>query len=153
MVYCPNCRNKVTANSNFCNYCGKEIPAVINESIPAFPYNESYGFWKVTTEGDVEGRTMKDLGVHEGHIDEIAQALSPACYYSLHFEAAPDPKKFGNEREPRDEVSININSSDLWRLSGDERLAVISELLKDRPVKVKDGKYYKSVTLVFEKKS
>ena len=45
------------------------------------------GLWHVTTEGDCEGRSVKDLGYHKGHIIDIAHKLSGENYYSLHFEA------------------------------------------------------------------
>ena len=35
-------------------------------------YDEVFGTWEVTTEGDVEGRTTKNLGNFTGYIDEIA---------------------------------------------------------------------------------
>ena len=44
------------------------------------------GVWNVTTEGDCEGRTTKQLGVHVGHITDIAYYLRGESYYSLHFE-------------------------------------------------------------------
>lgn len=34
------------------------------------------GEWKVTTEGDCEGRMVKDLGVFKGHIVDIALKLA-----------------------------------------------------------------------------
>jgi hypothetical protein len=49
------------------------------------------GLWKVTTEGDCEGRSTKNLGVHRGHICEIAMALSGATFYSLDFQPVPEP--------------------------------------------------------------
>ena len=36
----------------------------------------NYGTFKVTTEGDCEGKSTRDLGVHTGYIDEIAFALA-----------------------------------------------------------------------------
>ena len=34
------------------------------------PYDNPFGIWHVTTEGDCEGRSTRDLGIHEGYIDE-----------------------------------------------------------------------------------
>ena len=46
------------------------------------------GKWHVTTENDVEGRSTKDLGIHEGHVADIAAALRKHNFYSLKFEPA-----------------------------------------------------------------
>ncbi len=46
----------------------------------------AYGIWSVTTEGDCEGRTTTNLGIHQGFVDEIAFKLADKCYYYLRFE-------------------------------------------------------------------
>lgn len=65
--------------------------------------------WHVSTEGDCEGRTTKNLGVHTGLITEIAKKLSGEAYYALDFkETIPDSeRKF---KAPRDQVDIRISS-------------------------------------------
>jgi hypothetical protein len=53
------------------------------------------GWWSVSTEGDCEGRSTRQLGTHYGHVAEIAFALADKCYYVLEFkpvDAAP-PKE------------------------------------------------------------
>ena len=45
------------------------------------PYDKVYGLWNVTTEGDCEGRSVRNLGTYEGNIDEIAFALADKCFY------------------------------------------------------------------------
>jgi len=50
------------------------------------------GRWRVTTEGDVEGRTTRDLGVHVGHVADIAATLAPLVHYGLDFRPEPEPK-------------------------------------------------------------
>lgn len=47
------------------------------------PYDNPFGIWHVTTEGDCEGRSPRDLGFHEGYIDEIALALADKCFYEI----------------------------------------------------------------------
>ena len=37
---------------------------------------KAFGWWHVTTEGDDEGRTTRDLGYHYGYLDEIALRLA-----------------------------------------------------------------------------
>ena len=49
-------------------------------------YQNPYGMWKVETEGDAEGRSMTQLGVYTGFIDEIALALADKCSYTLYFQ-------------------------------------------------------------------
>src|SRR5271155_5056847 len=83
------------------------------------PYT-SYGTWHVTTEGDCEGKSVKDLGVHTGFIDEIAFALGSQAYYSLTFELAkelPDPVKV----KPVGTVNVVLNiDSGTWDMSPKE---------------------------------
>lgn len=50
-------------------------------------YASPVGWWKVTTEGDCEGRTTTQLGEYYGHVAEIAFHLADKCYYKLTFDA------------------------------------------------------------------
>lgn len=50
------------------------------------------GCWRVTTEGDVEGKSTKDLGLHVGHVVDIAANLAPLAEYALDFTPEPIPK-------------------------------------------------------------
>lgn len=108
----------------------------------------SYGYWKVTTEGDVEGRTINHLGTYEGHIDEIAFALANKCMYSLRFEAAPKLGDFPKNRS-RKEVCISFDiGTGTWDMSMKERQKFFSEILKDRPVVVDQSTMFASVKLI-----
>jgi hypothetical protein len=49
------------------------------------------GRWRVTTEGDCEGRTTWEFGVHVGHVADIAAALAPLAHYALDFKIEPEP--------------------------------------------------------------
>lgn len=44
------------------------------------------GLWKVTTEGDCEGRTVRNLGMYKGHILDIAAELASSTMYVLNFK-------------------------------------------------------------------
>lgn len=44
------------------------------------------GIWEVTTEGDVEGRSTKQLGTHPGNLFEIVKQLNGQSYYSLRLK-------------------------------------------------------------------
>lgn len=115
-------------------------------------YSDPFGYWEVTTEGDCEGKTVRNLGVHKGYIDEIAFALADQCYYSLRFKAV-NPQ--GLVRTPKaTEVVISLDiSSGTWDLSKEGQVASLVTLLKDRDVSVKPGMYYASVLLVRGKDS
>lgn len=45
-----------------------------------------YGIWKVSTEGDCEGRSTKDLGIHQGNIFDIVKNLRSQAFYTLDVE-------------------------------------------------------------------
>ncbi len=52
------------------------------------------GIWHFTTEGDCEGRSTKDLGIHEGHVGEIALKLASLAFYSINAKPiAKEPDK------------------------------------------------------------
>jgi len=55
----------------------------------AFP--SPIGWWKVTTEGDCEGRSTRQLGTHYGHIAEIAFSIEEGFSYSYRFEKGAEP--------------------------------------------------------------
>ncbi len=65
--------------------------------------------WKVTTEGDCEGRTMKDLGMFRGNVIEIAKHLSGHAFYALHFSEVKTSET-DIRANPKDSVSLTINN-------------------------------------------
>jgi hypothetical protein len=108
------------------------------------------GLWKVTTEGDCEGRSTKDLGIHEGHIADIAFALSNQVFYKLCFSPAKIVD-IHNVRDIRD-VSISLDiGSKTWDLKPDDRVSVISSFLHSslsrRLYDVRVGSDYAAVLL------
>ena len=110
-------------------------------------YMNPYGKWRVTTEGDCEGKTTKYLGTYEGYIDEIAFSLADKCFYALEF------KKIENElpnRCPVEKVHISLDiESGTWPndMSTEERVGFFKRMLKDRDVEVTGGQFYASVCL------
>jgi hypothetical protein len=108
----------------------------------------AYGTWKVTTEGDCEGRSTRDLGVHTGFLDEIAFALAAQAYYGLRFDIVNQDKlKGAGPTGVEVQVSLGIDTGS-WDLSAAERVAYFKKLLKGRPnVLVEDGQYYACVKL------
>ena len=103
------------------------------------PYDKAYGFWHVTTEGDCEGRSIIDLGVFEGNIDTIALALADRCYYYTLYFTAVDPTAY-DKAPKKDEINISIyGASGMYDMTKEERLDAMRNMLKDRPVFVRDG--------------
>ncbi len=109
---------------------------------------QAYGTWKVTTEGDCEGRTTTHLGEHTGYIDDIAFALAARAYYSLRFSAVEPMVVDGSEKTGTYvSVSLDIETGS-WDMPQARRVAYFKKLLAGRPVHVQEGQYYASVVLV-----
>lgn len=105
-------------------------------------YKNTYGTWNVRTEGDVEGRSMKNLGTFTGHIDEIALHLADQCYFSLKFTATDTVTEFIPKRKCVN-VVLGIDSG-IWKADANDSVKELSELFKDRSVTIEKGQYYKS---------
>jgi hypothetical protein len=112
------------------------------------------GTWHVTTEGDCEGKTVKDLGVHTGHVVDIARALGGANYYALQF----DPVMVSTEDPPEppecQSVSIRMDiDSKTWDMSPEMRVQWMKDFLGKSRAKnashVHPGQYFSSVILKF----
>ena len=98
-----------------------------------------YGTWSVTTEGDVEGRSIKNLGVHTGYIDEIALHFANKCYYSLNFKETELIEEYIPTKSEvmvsfRDEPNVN------------EMKKLFAE--SNRPVTIERGNLYNSIKIV-----
>lgn len=108
-------------------------------------YEAAEGFWKVTTEGDEEGRTVRDLGVYFGFIDEIAFSLADKCFYSLCFKLVEPVVKL-NPKKNKVNISLDIDSG-TWGMNAEDRASFVGNLLKDRDVMVKKSTYFASVEI------
>ena len=133
----------------------KNIPQVkpLREGWPDSPI----GRWKVTTEGDCEGRSTKTLGIFEGHIVDIALALKARTFYSLQFEPSDTQKSLDINIVSGDEVSVVLNiNSGTWPTdmnNKDRADSVNSWLKREKPnycpeFQVLDNNYYASVKIV-----
>lgn len=113
-----------------------------------------YGLFNVTTEGDCEGRSIRDLGTYEGYIDEIAFALADKCYYSLEFHQI-NPEEFKLDMIPkRKEVNIRLNiDSGTWDLEEKDKIKYFKNLFKDRNIEVSNGNFYANVKISTNKKT
>ena len=125
----------------------KTVPTYVSE-LPE-DYQNLYGLWKVTTEGDEEGRTTKSLGIYEGWVDEIALYLSDKCYYSLTFTAYHINKvPVSSNYIKKDKAQVNVKfdiDSKTWDLSAHDRAQLISNLFAANNrvnVKIEEGGTY-----------
>lgn len=113
-----------------------------------------YGVFKVTTEGDCEGRSVRDLGTYKGYIDEIAFALADKCYYSLEFHKI-NPEEFKLDMIPkRKSVDIHFDiDSGTWDLEEKDRIKYFKNLFKDRDIEVSNSNSYACVKISTNKKT
>lgn len=110
-------------------------------------YTNSYGTWKVTTEGDCEGKSTKNLGVYVGYLDDIAFALADQCFYSLRFTKVCTDIPIPKSAKEKVNVSLDIESN-TWNMDEKERVEYFRRLLCGRDnVTITDGQFYASVTL------
>lgn len=121
----------------------------MSKPVPSPRYESVHGIWHVTTEGDCEGRSVKDLGVWEGYIDDIAFQLADQCYYSLKFKAVDLSALTKTIPSLRKEVNVSFDiDSNTWDLASVDLGGLASDLFRDRPVTVQDSRYHASFTLV-----
>lgn len=111
-----------------------------------------YGTWEVTTEGDCEGRTTKNLGTYEGNLSDIAFALADQCYYSLHFTPARILKPVIKNGPQEVNIQLSIDSR-TWDQERERRAVNVGAWLqKDGNPKIdftaEPSNYYASVKLV-----
>lgn len=113
----------------------------------------SYGEWEITTEGDCEGRSVRNLGIFEGYIDEIAFALADKACYVLQFSRVQ--KNIPLDMTPkRNKVNIMLNiDSGTWDMKNEERIDYFKNLFKDRDIEVLNGTSYASVIISSEQET
>ncbi|HET8688416.1 MAG TPA: hypothetical protein VFM18_17535 [Methanosarcina sp.] len=113
------------------------------------PYNNPYGTWSVSTEGDCEGRSVRQLGIFTGFVDEIAFHLADKTYYSLNFRAVDAQPKNLDKKNTRVSVQFDINSG-TWDMTPERRAEAVAKMMKDsgRKVTVEPGQYYASFILI-----
>ena len=140
------CNQTIPSASLFCNFCGSKQTEVVNQL-----YQNPFGCWKVTTQGDEEGRTTRQLGTHEGYIDEIAHELADKANYNLVFVAVP---KLGTPKTivpRRKEVMVQLDiDSKTWNMDEKQRVEFFKKLLAGRPVEIEPSTYYGCVKLSFK---
>lgn len=110
-------------------------------------YDSPRATWHVTTEGDCEGKTTKDLGVHHGSLPDIALALAPSAFYSLQFKQMYVTQ--WSEVMPAESVNVSFAiESGTWDMPSAQRVTWFRELLHGfDKVCVSESKYYACVKL------
>lgn len=118
------------------------------------PYDNVFGNWEVTTEGDEEGRSLRHLGTHEGYIDEIALALADKVFYSLTFRAV---KKIKHHQPVRKSVSVVLDiDSDTWNMSPEDRAKEVGKIFAANNrtgITISSSNYYASFTITLKDKT
>jgi len=67
-------------------------------------------WWKVSTEGDIEGRTIRDLGLHYGTLHEVADKLAEQSSWVLSFKWVKVNDSLASTlRRNRSEVTISVD--------------------------------------------
>jgi len=111
------------------------------------------GWWTVTTEGDCEGRIIRNLGTHWGHVAEIAFQLADKSMYELSFNPVTDkeePKAIEKTITETLRKSVNISidiKSGTWDMGSKNRVKWFRYFLDTNEVVVDESNYYASVIL------
>ena len=108
------------------------------------------GLWTVTTEGDCEGRTVKQLGTFIGHFDDVALHLADQAYYGLRMKYTTQKEQTLRKTGSEVEVSFDIETG-TWDIGTYPRAEIVRIWLKNNDrteVAVKEGKYYACVKLL-----
>ena len=128
----------------------KEKPLPLSESWP----NSPIGRWQVTTEGDCEGRTTKQLGTYDGHVADIAFRLGNCGGYQLAFNPdKPLPELPPQLRDKTKTIHISLGiESGTWNFDSKVRSASVGDWLASKPAKdvnfnVSESNYYAGVML------
>lgn len=108
--------------------------------------NDPVGTWMITTEGDCEGKTTRNITTVSGHFAEVALAYAGYAEYKLTLET---PKKSHLlKTKPKMQVSVGPGiSSGLWDYSNEIIAEILQKWVGDDYI-VKPDRYYKSVKII-----
>lgn len=123
---CPQCK-LVKRTTKFCGDCGVKL----EEFDDANGVWKPEGLWQITTYSDEEGRKPPtQLGVHEGHIVDLARRFSSESNYSLTFIPA-ESLELIKRHEPRPSVEVQLSTdSQTYSLSEEDRVQYFRKMLK-----------------------
>ena len=134
----------------------KQIKPAVRQVKPFKSYASPIGWWKVTTEGDEEGRSTRDLGAHYGHVAEIAFHLADKVFYTLQFEAVTNPpaapKTYPKYQAKKSTVSVGLAiDSNTWDIKSEDKQDWWENWLDTNEVEVSarnaGAEYYRAVWL------
>ena len=93
---------------------------------PKSPIN----LWKITTEGDCEGRSINHIATERGHFAELALKYSGYTCYTLTIEPVTPTN---DDPNPRDDVSVTFGSySNATKgMNMEEKILSVSDWLGD----------------------
>lgn len=112
----------------------------------------NYGTFKVTTEGDCEGRSMEDLGVYTGYVDEIAFALADKCCYKLCFTLVEPITLDLTPKKDTVKISLDIDSG-TWDFNVADAMEYFKDFFANRDVEVIGTHGYGSCTISTHKET
>lgn len=112
----------------------------------------NYGTFKVTTEGDCEGKSIRDLGVYTGYIDEIAFALADKCYYTLRFTLIEPTTLDLTPKKDTVKISLDIDSG-AWERNAVDAMDYFKDFFANRDVEVISANGYGSCTITTHKET
>ena len=123
-------------------------PVKLREGWPESPV----GTWRVTTEGDVEGNRIVELGAWSGHIVDIANHLASQSYYSLRFWPQTPYKIDPSPTDKTISISLDMPSG-TWDMDVDKRAKSVENWLRKETsevpfYEVEKGQYFASVKVL-----
>lgn len=107
------------------------------------------GVWSVTTEGDEEGRSVRQLGAYVGHFDDVALHLADKAYYGLRMKYSSQHQQTLRKTGSEVQVSFDIDTG-TWDQTTSERAESVRKWLQANgrtEVRIEDGQFYASVKL------
>lgn len=127
-------------------------------------YTDPVGWWKVTTEGDCEGRSTKDYGTHYGHAAEViarlyVNGLTP--FYGYKLKKVPEPlteTDVGPEKLIGKEFHFNLDIESLtWDMNNEQIARVVDKAFGSKgfvnmtgvDYSIEPSNYWKSVKIKF----
>lgn len=122
-------------------------------------WSKPVNYWRVTTEGDEEGRSSRDLGIHYGHLAEIAMYLARSAFYGLKFEpvslneakksiAIPGERPVYTASANSVNVSLSLRGPTFTSdISPEARASWFRDFLDTEDIKVSESNYFNCVEL------
>lgn len=109
------------------------------------------GVWRVTTEGDCEGRSVRQLGTYEGHVLDIAKQLAGQAYYQLDFRRVEPKKVDTGPAKTHGEVHFRVDGHDTKFGDQNDQLRLLGQHVREGE-RLARGQFYGSAKLTWEVK-